>query len=77
MQSSQRSTSDASGNFSLRGLSAGKYSVLAFEELQEDVRQPEFLKLHEGRGEVIELEEGARKTVVLKVIPDDARDASE
>jgi len=73
----QRSTTDANGNFSLHGLSAGKYSVLAFEELQEDVRQPEFLKLHEGRGEVIELEEGARKTVVLKVIPDDARDASE
>jgi len=67
----QRSTSDASGNFSLRGLSAGKYSVLAFEELQEDVRQPEFLKSYGARGELVELEEGARKSVVLKVIPFD------
>jgi hypothetical protein len=73
----QRSTTDASGNFSLHGLSAGKYSVLAFEELQEDVRQPEFLKLYEKRGETIELEEGARKSVVLKVIPDDAETQSE
>jgi hypothetical protein len=73
----QRGTTDASGNFILHGLSAGKYSVLAFEELQEDVRQPEFLKLYEKRGETIELEEGARKSVVLKVIPDDAETQSE
>jgi hypothetical protein len=73
----QRSTTDASGNFSLHGLSAGKYSVLAFEELQQDVRQPEFLRLYGSRGEMIELEEGARKSVVLKVIPDDAETGSE
>jgi hypothetical protein len=70
----QRSTSDASGNFSLRGLSAGKYSVLAFEELQEDVRQPEFLKSYGTRGEMVELEEGNRKSVVLKVIPSDGEE---
>jgi hypothetical protein len=34
-------------NLSLRGLIAGKYVVLAFEELQEDVRASEFLKLME------------------------------
>jgi protocatechuate 3,4-dioxygenase beta subunit len=64
----QRSTTDASGNFSLRGLSAGKYSVLAFEELQEDVRGADFLKLHEGRGELVQLNEGNRKSVLLKVV---------
>ncbi len=68
----QRTTSDASGNFSLRGLSAGKFTVLAFEELQEDVRQPDFLKSYGARGQVVELEEGNRKSVVLKVIPYDA-----
>jgi protocatechuate 3,4-dioxygenase beta subunit len=68
----QRSTSDASGNFTLRGLSAGKYSVLAFEELQEDVRQPDFLKSYGTHGAMAELEEGTRKSVVLKVIPFDA-----
>jgi len=68
----QRSTSDASGNFTLRGLSAGKYSVLAFEDLQEDVRQPDFLKSYGTHGAMVELEEGTRKSVVLKVIPNDA-----
>jgi protocatechuate 3,4-dioxygenase beta subunit len=64
----QRDTSDESGHFRLRGLNPGKYTVLAFEELQEDVRQPEFLKTHEKRGETVELEEGAKKGVVLKLI---------
>jgi hypothetical protein len=67
----QRSASDASGNFSLRGLTAGKYSVLAFEELQDDVRGPDFLKAYESRGEIIELEEGNKKNVMVKVIPYD------
>jgi hypothetical protein len=64
----QRSATDASGNFSLRGLSAGKYSVLAFEELTENVRDADFLKLHEGRGEVVQLDEGSKKSVLLKLI---------
>jgi hypothetical protein len=64
----QRVTTDASGNFSLRGLSAGKYSVLAFEELQEDVRDADFLKSHESRGEVVQLDEGSKKSVLLRLI---------
>jgi len=53
----------------LRGLNPGKYTVFAFEELQEDVRQPEFLKSYETRGEIVQVEEGTRKKVVLKLIP--------
>jgi hypothetical protein len=64
----QRDTTDGSGHFSLRGLNPGKYTVLAFEELQEDVRQPEFLKSYETSGEIVQLDEGTRKSVVLKVI---------
>jgi hypothetical protein len=56
----------------LRGLNPGKYTVLAFEDLQEDVRQPEFLKSYRTRGETIQLDEGNRKNVVLKLIPYDA-----
>jgi hypothetical protein len=67
----QRDTTDASGHFSLRGLSSGKYSVFAFEELHEDVRRPEFLKSYGTRGEVVQLDEGNRKNVVLKLIADD------
>jgi len=66
----QRDTTDASGRFSLRGLTAGKYSVFAFEEMQEDVRRPEFLKSYGTHGEVVQLDEGNRKNVVLKLISD-------
>jgi protocatechuate 3,4-dioxygenase beta subunit len=65
----QRDMTDATGHFNLRGLNPGKYTVFAFEELQEDVRQPEFLKSYETRGEIVQLEESTRKSVVLKFIP--------
>lgn len=64
----QRDTTDESGHFSLRGLNPGKYTVLAFEELQEDVRQPDFMKSYGTRGEIVQLDEGTRKSVVLKLI---------
>lgn len=69
----QQDTTDQSGHFSLRGLNPGKYTVLAFEELQEDFRQPEFLKSYEARGEIVQLDKSARKSVVLKLIPSDAQ----
>ena len=46
--------------------------ALAFEELQEDMLQPEFLKTYAGKGEKVELEEGARKLVSVKIIPAEA-----
>jgi hypothetical protein len=49
-------------------MTPGSYVVLAFEELQEDVRQPDFLKRYAGKGEKVEIEEGARKIVTAKVI---------
>jgi len=67
----QRDTTDASGHFSLRGLNPGKYMLFAFDDLQEDVRQPEFSKSYETHGEIVQLDEGTRKTVVLKLIPYD------
>ena len=67
----QRDATDATGHFSLRGLNPGKYTVLAFDELQEDLRQPEFLKAYETRGEIVQLEAGDRKTVILKLISND------
>jgi uncharacterized protein (DUF2141 family) len=69
----QRDTTDESGHFSLRGLNPGKYTVFAFDDLQEDVRQPAFLKSYETRGEIVQLDEGTRKTVVLKLIPYDGK----
>lgn len=69
----QQDTTDENGHFSLRGLNHGKYTVLALEELQDDFRQPEFLKSYETRGQVVELDKGTRKNVVLKLISNDAQ----
>lgn len=65
----QREQTDEHGHFIARGLNPGSYVVLAFEELQEDMRQPEFLRTHGGKGEKVELEEGTRKSVTAKIIP--------
>lgn len=67
----QRDTTDELGHFRLRGLNPGKYTVLAFDELQADIRQPEFLKSYEGRGEHVQLDEGARTSIVVKLIATD------
>jgi Carboxypeptidase regulatory-like domain len=67
---------DERGHFSLRGLNPGKYTLMAFEELAEsfyDIRsRPDFLTPYESQGQEIELDEGARRSVVLKLIPADA-----
>jgi protocatechuate 3,4-dioxygenase beta subunit len=68
----QQDTSDETGHFSLRGLNPGKYTVLAFDEPQPDVRDPEFLKAYEGRGEHVQLDEGARTSVIVKLIAPDS-----
>ena len=64
----QRDTADELGHFRLRGLNPGKYTVLAFDESQADIRQPEFLKSYEGRGEHVQLDEGARTSIIVKLI---------
>ena len=63
----QQDTTDQHGHFSLRGLNPGEYTVLAWEEL-EDYRDPEVLKLYEGRGQGVRLDEGERKSISVKVI---------
>ena len=67
----QRDTTDELGHFSLRGLNPGKYTVLGFDELEADVRDPEFLKSYEGHGDHVQLDEGARASIVIKVITTD------
>jgi hypothetical protein len=49
----------------MQGMNPGSYVVLAFEQLQEDVRQPDFLKGYAGKGEKVEVEEGERKIVIV------------
>jgi len=70
----QQDTTDELGHFSLRGLNPGKYTVLAFDEPQPDMREPEFLKAYEGRGEHVQLDEGARTSIVVKRIATDSEE---
>jgi hypothetical protein len=65
----QQVPTDEHGHFVARGLNPGSFVVLAFEELQEDMRQPEFLKMYGGKGEKVEVEEGTRIIVTAKIIP--------
>jgi protocatechuate 3,4-dioxygenase beta subunit len=64
-------TTDPQGHFTLRGLNPGEYTVMAWEDLEDNPRDPEVVKLYEDRGEKVQLDEGARKSVVVKVIPED------
>ena len=64
----QQEPTDERGHFVVQGMNPGSYMVLAFEELQEDVRQPDFLKRYAGKGEKVEVEEGGRKIVTANVI---------
>ncbi len=59
---------DAKGRFLLRGLSPGEYTVVALEDFEEDLRQPEVMKKYEGKGERVTVEEGAKKSVTLKIM---------
>jgi protocatechuate 3,4-dioxygenase beta subunit len=64
-----RATTDAQGHFRLRGLVPGEYTVLAWEEVDEDTQDPEVLKAYQDRGQQVQIGEGATKSISLKVIP--------
>jgi hypothetical protein len=64
----QQASTDERGHFVVQGMNPGSYVVLAFEEMQESVKQPDFLKKYAGKGEKVEVEEGARKIVTVKMI---------
>ena len=63
----QQVRTDAGGRFELRGLNAGKYTLLALDEEVADITDPEFLKEHEAAGQSVEVDEGERKAVSLKL----------
>lgn len=55
---------DENGHFLLRVLIPGGFLVLAFEDMPENFHSLELAKRCEGKGEKVELEEGARKSSV-------------
>lgn len=64
---------DDSGHFVLRGMNPGEFRVLAFEEIPGNFRAPEFAKKYEAKGEKVGLEEGGKKSVVVKLIQGNER----
>jgi hypothetical protein len=64
----QFAQADDSGHFLLRGMNPGEFRVLAFENVPGNFRAPEFAKKYEAKGERVGLEEGGKKSVVVKLI---------
>jgi len=66
----QRTASDTSGHFSLKGISPGEYKLFAWEDVENGAYQdPEFLQPFENRGESVTIREGSREDRQLKLIP--------
>jgi hypothetical protein len=63
-------TTDQSGNFSIRSVLAGDYRVLGWEDVEPGAyMDPEFLKGFETRGESVKVQRGSQNTVTVRVIP--------
>jgi 5-hydroxyisourate hydrolase-like protein (transthyretin family) len=67
----QVAQSDDKGHFALRGMNPGTFLVLAFEDMPGNYRAPDFAKQYDGKGQTVELEEGAKKSVVVKLVTDE------
>ena len=65
-----QSATDQHGNFTLRGVRPGRYTILALEDPEPSVwMDPEWFKRMESRGESVSLSENDRKQVQLRVVP--------
>jgi Carboxypeptidase regulatory-like domain len=65
----QQVQTDQRGYFSLRGLNAGEYQVFALDEAPGDITDPDFVSAHDGQGEIVTVEPGERKSIVLRLPP--------
>ena len=59
---------NAQGQYMLRGMNPGQYVVVALEGAHEDVRSAVFATKYGVAGEAVELSEGEKKTMELKVV---------
>ena len=62
----QQALTDRRGQFSLRGLTPGNYTVFVLNGEPSDVNDPDFFKAHETGGQSVRLNEGEQKTLTLK-----------
>jgi hypothetical protein len=62
----QQALTDRRGQFSLRGLNPGDYTVFVLNGEPADINDPDFVQAHETEGQSVRLDEGEQKTLTLK-----------
>jgi protocatechuate 3,4-dioxygenase beta subunit len=66
----QRTVTDQRGQFRMRGLVPGDYSLFAWEGLEgNDYLDPDFLKLYGSRGVSVRLEKSQARAISLRLLP--------
>ena len=64
----KRASTDQRGHFVLRGVRPGMYTVLAFDELEEDYHDPEVIKPYEDKGQAVRVDKAQHKSALLRVV---------
>jgi hypothetical protein len=64
----KKASTDQHGRFVLQGLRPGEYSALAFDEMDDDYRDPEVLKPYQDQQVTVRVDKGERKALALKLI---------
>jgi hypothetical protein len=70
----QTTSTDQYGNYTLKNVAPGEYRVFAFDTVEyQAYMDPEWLKPFESKGEKVSIEENAKPSVQLKLIPTQAQ----
>jgi uncharacterized protein (DUF2141 family) len=63
---------DENGHFLLQGINPGEFLVVAFDQPTQEPHSSDFVTKYASKGEKVELQQGDKKSVVLKLIETDS-----